>query len=82
MASKGEESYTMNIRPLFPTAIGSIHNFITEKERLKLFKDIKNTIHFPHGSIKGDGSSTHEKPHHCTDKSIVERIHDLSLIHI
>ena len=66
----------MNILPLFPTAIGSIHNFITEKERLKLFKDIKNTIHLPHGAIRGDGSSTHGRPNHCIDKSIVKRIQD------
>ena len=78
IASKGKESYTMNILPLFPTPIGSIHNFITEKERLKLFKDIKNTVHFPHGSIKGDGYSTHEKPDYCIDKNIVERIHDVA----
>ena len=66
----------MNISPLFPTAIGNIRNFITEEERLKLLKDIKNTIHLPHGAIKGDGSSTHGRPNHCIDKSIVKRIQD------
>ena len=49
----------MDIRSLFPTPIATFSNFINEKERLELFKIIKNTPHSSHGSIEGDGGSTH-----------------------
>tara|TARA_X000000368_G_C22946690_1_gene674685 strand:- start:134 stop:721 length:588 start_codon:yes stop_codon:yes gene_type:complete len=50
----------MDIMPLFPTALGKVSNFITEKERLKLTKSIKDTKHDDHGAILGDGASTHD----------------------
>ena len=48
----------MNITPLFPTPIGKVYNFITEKERLRLLESIKKRKHVKHGAIIGDGSMT------------------------
>ena len=50
----------MNITPLFPTALGTISNFINEDERLKLFKSITGVKHEPHGAIIGNGVSSHK----------------------
>ena len=52
----------MNIRPLFPTPVAYFYNFITEKERLRVFEAIKKnrTSHIPQASIEGDGYSTHQ----------------------
>ena len=52
----------MNIRPLFPTPVAYFPNFITSKERLEIFKSIKNISHYPHGAIEGPGTSTHQHP--------------------
>ena len=66
----------MNILPLFPTAIGKVYKFITEKERLELMASIEKISHTSHGAIKGDGFSTHTKPNLCVDKSIIQRLQD------
>ena len=50
----------MNITPLFPSALGTISNFINEDERLKLFKSITGVKHEPHGAIIGNGVSSHK----------------------
>ena len=50
----------MDIVPLFPTALGKVSNFITDKERIQLIKSIKDTKHVNHGAIRGDGVSTHD----------------------
>ena len=52
----------MNVRALFPTPVAYFPNFITSKERLEIFKSIKNISHYPHGAIDGDGLSTHQHP--------------------
>ena len=49
----------MNIRPLFPTPVAYFPNLITSKERLEIYKSIKNTSHHPHDAIGGDGLSSH-----------------------
>tara|TARA_Y100001963_G_C6632322_1_gene376894 strand:+ start:123 stop:704 length:582 start_codon:yes stop_codon:yes gene_type:complete len=69
----------VNIRPLFPTPVAYFPNFITSKERLDIFKSIKNISHHSHGAIEGDGVSTH-KPDCTTPKflkgNIKQRIQD------
>ena len=66
----------MNITPLFPTPIGSIPNFITSKERLQIWDEIKNIPHVSHKAIEGDGYSTHGKDVRFLDrnKKIKDRI--------
>ena len=66
----------MNIKPLFPTPIGSILNFITSKERLQIWDEIKNIPHVSHKAIEGDGYSTHGKDVRFLDrnKKIKDRI--------
>ena len=49
----------MRVLPLFPTPIASFSDFITEKERLKLLKEISAREHQPHSALNGDGVSTH-----------------------
>ena len=52
----------MNIKPLFSTPVAYFYNFITEKERLRIFEAIKKNrpSHLPQASIEGDGYSTHQ----------------------
>ena len=64
----------MDILRLFPTAIGKVSDFITEEERLKLIKSIKNTIHDTHGSITGDGFSTFGMESDLLDNNIRDRL--------
>ncbi len=64
----------MNITPLFPTPIGSIPNFITSKERLQIWDQIKNIPHVSHKAIEGDGYSTHGKFSKFLNKKIKDRI--------
>ena len=64
----------MNIRPLFPTPIACIPNFITSKERLQLTKSINNISHHSHDSIDGDGLSTHKQRPSFLDRAIKKRI--------
>jgi len=67
----------MNIRPLFPTPIACISNFITSKERLQLIKSIKNINHSSHDAISGDGLSSHRKDGQSSislDRDIKKRI--------
>ena len=64
----------MNIRPLFPTPIACIPNFITSKERLQLIKSINNISHHSHDSIDGDGLSTHKQRPSFLDRAIKKRI--------
>ena len=49
----------MRVLPLFPTPIASFSDFITEKERLKLLKEVSAREHQPHAALNGDGVSTH-----------------------
>tara|TARA_R100001463_G_scaffold130663_1_gene190195 strand:+ start:144 stop:707 length:564 start_codon:yes stop_codon:yes gene_type:complete len=67
----------MNFRPLFPTPISSVPNFITSEERLQLIKSINNISHYPHDDISGDGFSSHsDKPKSSSflDRGIKKRI--------
>ena len=64
----------MNIVPLFPTPIGIKVDFITSKERLHLWDQIKNIPHISHKAIEGDGHSTHGKFSRFLDRKIKDRI--------
>ena len=50
----------MKIVPLFPNCLGKISNFISDEERLKILWDVKTIKHQPHGSIIGNGASSHK----------------------
>ena len=67
----------MNIRPLFPTPVAYFPNFITSKERLDIFKSIKNisqqSFH-SHLAIKGDAVSTHNPDLSASPKFLKENI--------
>ena len=66
----------MKITPLFPTPLGKISNFISDEERLKLLKFIKNIKHQPHGAIVGNGISSHESKDYSNiiDNNIKNRL--------
>jgi len=64
----------MTIRPLFPTPVASFNNFITSKERLHLIKSIKNTPHYSHEALVGEGLSTWGKSSNFLDRNIKKRI--------
>ena len=49
----------MDLLPLFPTAIASFSNFITEDERVELFENIKKINHHKHGFLEGKSFSFH-----------------------
>ena len=66
----------MNIKPLFSVPIGYTHDFITEKERLELYKSIKSLTHIPHNAIKGNGNSTHGLDVNFLPKKIKNRVQD------
>ena len=66
----------MNITPLFPTPIGKVYNFITEKERLRLLESIKKRKHVKHGAIIGNGSSSYSVSSNVFDRDIVKRLQD------
>ena len=66
----------MNILPLFPTAIGKVYKFITEKERLELMASIEKISHTSHGAIKGDGVSTHGLEVDFLNQNIKNRLQD------
>ena len=59
---------------LFSIPIASFSNFITEEERVELFKTIKGFKHEPHDAIIGDGGSTHLKGINFLDVKIKKRI--------
>ena len=62
------------IIPLFPTPIFSVDNFITEKERVKIYDSIKKVKHIPHESIDGNGTSSHRVNVDFLDRVIKDRI--------
>ena len=64
------------IIPLFPTPLYVINDFITEKERVKIYDSIKKLNHFPHSSISGNGNSTHKENSSVNflDRGIKDRI--------
>ena len=64
----------MDITPIFPTALGKVSNFISEDERLRLFKSIKNVKHSAHPAIQGHGASTHENASESSSKFITKDI--------
>tara|TARA_B100000427_G_scaffold96225_1_gene79275 strand:- start:220 stop:786 length:567 start_codon:yes stop_codon:yes gene_type:complete len=66
----------MNILPLFPTAIGKVYKFITEKERLELMASIEKISHTSHAAIKGDGVSTHGLDVDFLNQNIKNRLQD------
>ena len=49
----------MDLLPLFPTAIASFTDFITEEERVELFENIKKINHHKHGFLEGKSFSSH-----------------------
>ena len=49
----------MDLLSLFPTPIASFPNFITEKERVELFENVKKINHYKHGFLEGNSFSTH-----------------------
>jgi len=49
----------MDLLPLFPTAIASFSNFITEEERVELFENVKKINHYKHGFLEGKSFSSH-----------------------
>ena len=64
----------MDIVPLFPTALGKVSNFITDKERIQLIKSIRDTKHVNHGAIRGDGVSTFNSNTSVVNKDILNRL--------
>mgnify|MGYP003304441953 CR=1 FL=1 len=60
----------MNITPIFPTPVAYFFDFISSKERLDIWKRIKNTPHYDHDAIQGNGFSTHLHNPHLLDKKI------------
>ena len=64
----------MNITPIFPTPIAYFFDFISSKERLDIWERIKNTPHYDHDEIQGNGFSTHSHNPHLLDKKIKDRI--------
>ena len=64
----------MNIVPLFPTPIGKVPDFISEKDRLFLVKKIKSIKHLSHSALRGDASSTHTNSSDFLERSIKKKI--------
>ena len=64
----------MNITPLFPTPLGIVSNFISSKERIQLLKNIQSLSHSPHGTIMGNGASTHGYNMNFVNRDIKNRI--------
>ena len=62
------------IIPLFATPLFVINDFITEKERVKIYDSIKKLNHLPHSVISGNGTSTHKANVDFLDKGIKDRI--------
>ena len=64
----------MDITPIFPTPLGKVSNFISEDERLRLLKSIKNVKHSTHPAIQGHGASTHENASESSSRFITKDI--------
>ena len=64
----------MESHSVFPTPIASFSNFITEEERLELFKTIMKFKHVRHNAIIGSGGSTHTKNINFVDVKLKRRM--------